>query len=79
MLLSPPQEAVQLFLGVSQMWLGSGSALASSLVYSFPGTAGEINCKEATALLGTTLPSSVTVLRAEKERISLDVTKGNQL
>lgn len=53
-LLSPPREVVQLFLGVSQTWLGSSSALASSLVYCLPGTAGKISCRKATDLLGMT-------------------------
>lgn len=78
-LLSPPQEVVPVFLGVSQMWLGSSSALASSLVDSLPGTAGENSRKKAAALLGTTLPCSVTVQCVETERISLDTTERNKL
>ena len=79
-LLSPPQEMEQLFLGVSQMWLGSSSALVSSWVYSL--SAGdwwwnqqqEEHCpaRHAPAVLGT-------VFCTEMERVPLDAIECNKL
>lgn len=78
-LLSPPQEMEQLFLGVSQMWLGASSALVSSLVYALPATAGEINGKKSVALLGTPQLCSGTVFCTEMETITLGAAECDQL
>ena len=75
---SLPQEVVQLFLGVSQMCLGSSPALVSSLK-SVPllAIAGDLNSKDVTTLLGMTRLCSVTVFCTEMGRTPLDAAGGH--